>query len=79
MKFKHTGMGGIVIAKSAGHAAEILARREYGRSRGCVGAFRHDNDLVSRDGKIIGATYQAYIGKSIKGGGVSGRNIWIYQ
>jgi len=78
MTIKHTGKGGDVKAVSAKHAAEILARREFGR-KGEVRTFRctdHAPDMST-------ATFQAFIGKPEsprKGADTAtvGRNIIIW-
>ena len=78
---KHTGSGGIVRVRLATldgssvarRAAEILARREYGRRAG-VGTFRLDS--YAADGSSH--TYQAFVGRPAPDGGMNGHNIWIY-
>lgn len=75
--YEHTGKGGAVRrATSAEHAANILARREYGR-RGFCRSIRHDSR--TEDGR--NHTYEAFIGAPVKGepGTTSGRNVWIYE
>ena len=83
---KHTGTGGDVrvaidsARNMARAAADILARREFGR-RGTVVAIRLDS--WSEDGKAH--TYEAFIGRLPTasearkyGDGVTGHNVWIY-
>ena len=72
--YDHTGPGRpIRRADSVRHAAEIIARREYGR-RGMVGALRHD---AAGPGVSI---FEAFVGRPARGDArtVTGRNIWIY-
>jgi hypothetical protein len=83
--YTHTGEGGKIRARDINHAADILARRMYG-TRGVVGALRHDNDTVRRDGTITGSTWQAFVGvgptaaeRRNGGNGITGRNVWIYS
>jgi hypothetical protein len=85
-RYTHTGNGGPVLASDARHAAEILARRMYGRRRGTVAALRHDSDTTTRDGRIAGSTWEAFVGRGpttamvLRGKtGVDGRNVWIYS
>ena len=77
----HTGKGGPVRAETAQQAAEILARRMYGK-RGTVGALRLDSSAM--DGSI--ATWEAFVGvdptqaeRRRGANGITGRNIWIYS
>jgi hypothetical protein len=82
---KHTGAGNDIRIPAtsenpARDAADILARREFGR-RGVVVTFRLDS--WSEDGKSH--TYEAFIGRSPTaaearkyGNGITGRNVWIY-
>lgn len=80
--YKHTGDGGPVRAETAQRAAEILARRMYGK-RGTVGALRLDS--YAADGSY--ATWQAFVGvgptqaerRRYGANGITGRNIWIYS
>ena len=63
-------------AGSAKEAADIIARRIYGK-RGFCHALRHASR--TEDGRSH--TYEAFIGVPVKGdrGTTSGRNIWIYE
>lgn len=83
---KHTGVGGDVRVRAdnarnmARAAADILARREFGK-RGTVVMLRLDS--WSEDGKAH--TYEAFIGRQPTasevrkyGNGVTGHNVWIY-
>ena len=72
--YDHTGSGRpITRADSVRHAAEIIARREYGR-RGVVGALRHD---AAGPGVSI---FEVFIGRPVRGDArtMTGRNVWIY-
>ena len=80
---KHTGTGGDVrVAIDSDHpardAANILARREFGR-RGTVVTLRLDSWSKTS------STWEAFIGRSPTaaearkyGNGVTGHNVWIY-
>jgi len=80
---KHTGQGGPVRVRAssdspAKDAAEILARRMYGK-RGTVGSLRFDSSCGDS------STYEAFIGAAptaaqTKRGdnGITGKNVWIY-
>ncbi|NCB05191.1 MAG: hypothetical protein EOM69_06675 [Clostridia bacterium] len=82
---KHTGNGGAVRVSAdaenpARQAAEILARRMYGK-RGVVGTLRLDSHAA--DGSSH--TYEAFVGvgptqveRRRGANGITGRNIWIY-
>ena len=75
--YEHTGKGGIVRnAESAEHAADIIARREYGK-RGFCRTIRLDCYTEDRRSH----TYQAFIGRPVPGNSrtISGRDIWIYE
>ena len=75
--YNHTGKGGIVRkAENAQHAADIIARREYGK-RGFCRSLRHDSR--TEDGRSH--TYEAFIGRAVPGqpGTTAGRNVWIYE
>jgi hypothetical protein len=74
----HTGRGGVIrVPKTAEHtaqyAAEILARREFGR-RGEATSLRFDA-CASDESSYV---YQAFIGAPSPGGGLDGHNVWIY-
>lgn len=81
---KHTGTGGDVRVRADSEhtvrdAANILARREFGR-RGTVVTLRIDSR--SSDGS---STWEAFIGREPTdserrkyGPGVTGHNVWIY-
>jgi hypothetical protein len=80
---KHTGTGGDVRVRAdserpARDAANILARRMYGR-RGTVCTLRLDSWSETS------STWEAFIGRSPtaaearkSGNGVTGHNVWIY-
>jgi hypothetical protein len=82
---KHTGDGGAVRVSAdaenpARSAAEILARRIYGK-RGVVGTLRLDS--WTADGSSH--TYEAFLGvgptqaaRRRGANGITGRNVWIY-
>ena len=75
--YEHTGKGGVVRkATDAKHAADIIARREFGK-RGYCRSIRHDSR--TEDGKCH--TYEAFIGRPVPGerGTTAGRSIWIYE
>ena len=75
--YEHTGEGAVIRrATSAKHAADILARREFGR-RGFCRTIRLDS--YTRDGTV--QTYEAFIGRPVRGehGTTTGRNVWIYE
>lgn len=55
-------------------AAEIVARREFGR-RGVCRTMRLDS--WATDGSFY--TYEAFIGRSGRDGTCTGHNIWIYE
>jgi len=78
-RYKHTGTGNPVKARDIAHAAEILARREYGKC-GTVGTLRHDSSTITAAGTITGNTWQAYIGRyNAKSRTTTGHNVWIYS
>lgn len=61
------------ITDIVGEAADIVARREYGRTGFC----RICNlDSWSPDGSL--STYQCFIGYPNRHGGFGGKNIWVY-
>lgn len=75
--YEHTGEGPVVTrATSAKHAADIIARREFGK-RGFCRTIRLDS--YTRDGSVH--TYEAFIGRPVRGerGTTTGRNVWIYE
>lgn len=79
-KIDHTGKGGPVRVsveldweEAAERCADVVARREYGRSAYC----RHVT-LNSWAEDHTSATYEAFIGVSVGDGSMAGRNIWIY-
>lgn len=75
--YEHTGTGGPVRrAESAEQAADIIARREYGK-RGICRTLRLDSYTEDRRNY----TYEAFIGRPVKGepGATAGRNVWIYE
>ncbi len=59
-------------ADTAKQAADIIARRLYGR-RGVCASFRLD--CWAEDGSS--QTWEAFLGKRVRDG-VSGRNVWVY-
>ena len=75
--YEHTGKGGPVRkATDAKHAADIIARREYGK-RGFCRSIRLDSYTEDRRSY----TYEAFIGRPVRGepGTTTGRNVWIYE
>lgn len=63
-------------ATSAREAADIIARRIYGK-RGFCRSMRHD----SRTEDNHSHTYEVFIGVPVRGepGTTSGRNIWLFE